>query len=64
MRLFEQDGLSPHVLGLTASALHGEVKNAAERAPAARTMGRDTALFRRLVLGWIEADFRVQGRNF
>ena len=26
--------------------------------------GRDTALFRRLVLGWINADFRVQGRIF
>jgi endoribonuclease Dicer len=31
MRLFEQDGLSPHVLGLTASALHGELKNVNER---------------------------------
>ena len=26
--------------------------------------GHDTSLFRRLVLGWIEADFRVQGRIF
>ena len=26
--------------------------------------GHDTALFRRLVLGWIEADFRVQIRTF
>ena len=26
--------------------------------------GHDTALFRRLVLGWIEADFRVQIRIF
>ena len=25
-------------------------------------VGQDTALFRRLVLGWIEADFRVQIR--
>ena len=25
-----------------------------------RDAGRDTARFRRLVLGWIEADFRVQ----
>ena len=27
-------------------------------------MSHDTSLFRRLVLGWIEADFRVQGRIF
>ena len=25
-----------------------------------RSMGHDTSLFPRLVLGWIEADFRVQ----
>ena len=29
-----------------------------------RTAGHDTALFRKLVLGWIEADFRVQLRIF
>ena len=32
--------------------------------PSHRVAGRDTALFRRLVLGWIEADFRVQIRIF
>ena len=29
-----------------------------------RNASHDTSLFRRLVLGWIEADFRVQGRIF
>ena len=59
----EREGLRElHADRARADDNHPRRQDLLPRGGAGPTFGHDTSLFRRLVLGWIEADFRIQIR--